>query len=197
MVTFAQPCAVITSGMTDEHTLTLRQADQARTDFALLESNLEFLAGQLAHTRATLRQLIIDLDHVDAAIRIFDPNYDVEGIRQKLPTAAHRALRGDLTRATRSEARPIRFVGDRRLGRSLASSRPNLILDRLGFEHIKDQAGADRRQLFPIKSEWNQAVIYHLHRIKRQSNRELLGVEIAHVGHSRGNGIAMGFHCLI
>jgi hypothetical protein len=47
-----------------------------------------------------LRQLIIDLDHVDAAIRIFDPSYDVEGIRQKIPTAAHRALRGDLTRAT-------------------------------------------------------------------------------------------------
>ncbi len=58
------------------------------------------IAGRIAHTRATLRQLIIDLDHVDAAIRIFDPNYDVEGIRQKLPTAAHRALRGDLTRAT-------------------------------------------------------------------------------------------------
>jgi hypothetical protein len=34
------------------------------------------------------------LDHVDAAIRLFDPNYDVEGIRQKIPTAAHRALRG-------------------------------------------------------------------------------------------------------
>ena len=47
------------------------------------------IAGRIAHTRATLRQLIIDLDHVDAAIRIFDPNYDVEGIRQKLPTAAH------------------------------------------------------------------------------------------------------------
>jgi|SRR5882724_2807749 len=46
------------------------------------------------------RIMIIDLDHVDAAIRIFDPSYDVEGIRQKLPSAAHRALRGDLTRAT-------------------------------------------------------------------------------------------------
>jgi hypothetical protein len=56
------------------------------------------IAGQLAHTRAVLRQLIIDLDHIDAAIRLFDPNYDVEGIRQKIPDAAHRAIRGDLTR---------------------------------------------------------------------------------------------------
>jgi hypothetical protein len=41
--------------MPDENILTLRQADQARTDFALIESNLEFLAGQLARvpTRAT------------------------------------------------------------------------------------------------------------------------------------------------
>jgi hypothetical protein len=34
--------------MPDENILTLRQADQARTDFALLESNLEFIMGQLA-----------------------------------------------------------------------------------------------------------------------------------------------------
>jgi hypothetical protein len=36
----------------------------------------------------------------DLLTAFFDPSYDVEGIRQKIPTAAHRALRGDLTRAT-------------------------------------------------------------------------------------------------
>jgi hypothetical protein len=34
--------------MPDENILTLRCADQTRTDFALIESNLEFIAGQLA-----------------------------------------------------------------------------------------------------------------------------------------------------
>ena len=34
--------------MPSENTLTLRQASQARTDFALIEEHLEFLAGQLA-----------------------------------------------------------------------------------------------------------------------------------------------------
>jgi hypothetical protein len=40
----------------DEHTLTLRKADQARGDFALIEGQLEFIAGQLAKqpTRAEL-----------------------------------------------------------------------------------------------------------------------------------------------
>lgn len=72
--------------------------DRPNTLAGLVEKRAE-IAGKLSQARAALRQLIIDLDHVDAAIRLFDPNYDVEGIRQKIPTAAHRSLRGDLTRA--------------------------------------------------------------------------------------------------
>jgi hypothetical protein len=34
--------------MPDEHTLTLRQADQARADFAAIEDELDFLKAQLA-----------------------------------------------------------------------------------------------------------------------------------------------------
>ena len=34
--------------MSDRNILALRQTDQARTDFALLESHLEIIAGQLA-----------------------------------------------------------------------------------------------------------------------------------------------------
>jgi hypothetical protein len=47
--------------MSDEHTLTLRQADQARTDFALLESHLEIIAGRVARlpTRAFLCRMLL------------------------------------------------------------------------------------------------------------------------------------------
>ena len=38
--------------MSDEHILTLRQADQARYDFAAISSDLEFIAGQLANVPA-------------------------------------------------------------------------------------------------------------------------------------------------
>jgi len=65
------------------------------------------LAGQISQTRAALRQLIIDLDHIDAAIRLVDPAYDVTGIRQNIPSAAHRAIRGDLTRATLDAPGPM------------------------------------------------------------------------------------------
>jgi len=36
--------------MTDQRQFTLRQVDESRTDFALIESNLEFIAGQLARS---------------------------------------------------------------------------------------------------------------------------------------------------
>ena len=47
--------------MPDEHTLTLRQADQARSDFALIEDQLEFIMHQLARvpTRAYLCRTLL------------------------------------------------------------------------------------------------------------------------------------------
>ena len=49
--------------MSDQNIRTLRQADQARTDFALIENNLEFLAGQLARvpTRGDLAKAALGI----------------------------------------------------------------------------------------------------------------------------------------
>jgi hypothetical protein len=49
--------------MPKENILTLRQADQARTDFALIESNLEFIAAQLAKqpTRGDLAKAALSI----------------------------------------------------------------------------------------------------------------------------------------
>jgi len=45
-----------------------------------------------------LRQLIVDLDHVDAAIRLFDPDYDTAAIRPKTYPVAQVTRRGDSIR---------------------------------------------------------------------------------------------------
>jgi hypothetical protein len=47
--------------MPDKNILALRQADQARTDFALLENHLEIIMGQLARvpTRAYLSRTLL------------------------------------------------------------------------------------------------------------------------------------------
>jgi hypothetical protein len=51
--------------------LTLRQADQARTDFALIEEHLEFLAGQLARvpTRVDLAKAALGITFCTAVFR--------------------------------------------------------------------------------------------------------------------------------
>ena len=58
--------------MPDEHILTLRDAGQARTDFALIESNLEFIAGQLARvpTRRDLAKAALGIIISTAALVI-------------------------------------------------------------------------------------------------------------------------------
>ena len=58
--------------MSDERILTLRQADQARTDFALIESNLEFIAGRLSRlpTRGDLAKAALGIIISTAALVI-------------------------------------------------------------------------------------------------------------------------------
>jgi hypothetical protein len=58
--------------MSDPRILTLRQADQARTDFALIESNLEFIAGQLSRlpTRRDLAKAALGIIISTAALVI-------------------------------------------------------------------------------------------------------------------------------
>ena len=58
--------------MSDDRTLTLRQADQARTDFALIESDLEFVASQLSRlpTRRDLAMAALGIIVSTAALVI-------------------------------------------------------------------------------------------------------------------------------
>ena len=49
--------------MPDEHILTLQRLDQARNDFALIDSNLELIMGQLARqpTRGDLAKAALGI----------------------------------------------------------------------------------------------------------------------------------------
>jgi len=76
----------------------MTKVERPNTLAGLVDKRRE-IAGKVAETRAALRQFIIDLDHVDAAIRLFDPSYDVEGLRPKMPQARGYAMKGDVTRA--------------------------------------------------------------------------------------------------
>lgn len=69
--------------------------ERPNTIAGLLEKRAE-LAGLVKFHQAELRKVICDLDHVDATIRLFDPNADTSRVK-RYPTK-HRAQKGEMAR---------------------------------------------------------------------------------------------------
>jgi len=77
---------------------------------ALIRKRAE-IAGQIEQAQSDLRQLIIDLDNLDATIRLFKPNIDLEEIRPKPLPPRHHAYKGEISRivleALRQSQKPL------------------------------------------------------------------------------------------
>lgn len=56
------------------------------------------LAGMLEHHQAKVRQLMIDLDAVDQALRLFKPDIELEAIKSKPLPPRHAAYKGEVAR---------------------------------------------------------------------------------------------------
>lgn len=56
------------------------------------------LAGLLEHHQAKVRQLMIDLDAVDQALRLFKPDIELDEIKPKPLPARHAAYKGEVAR---------------------------------------------------------------------------------------------------
>jgi hypothetical protein len=63
------------------------------------------IAGQIEHLQDKRRQCVIDLDHVDAAIHIFDPSIELEEIKSRPVPPRHQAFNGEVTRIVRATLR--------------------------------------------------------------------------------------------
>lgn len=55
------------------------------------------LAGRIEFMQREMRDLVNSIGHVDAAIRLFDPNADVDDIKPKFPPRFH-AFKGEVSR---------------------------------------------------------------------------------------------------
>lgn len=97
--------------------------EHPNTVSGLLDKRAE-LAGLLKFHRAEIRKVTCDIDHLDAAIRLFDPNADTSRVK-RYPTA-HRAHRGQMKRFVLAQLRQAQapltsaaitaaWVADRRL----------------------------------------------------------------------------------
>ncbi|MPZ39893.1 MAG: hypothetical protein GEU95_17905 [Rhizobiales bacterium] len=56
------------------------------------------LAGKIEHHQTVLRQLIIDLDNLDATLRLFVPDIDLEEIKPKPMPPRSMAFKGEVSR---------------------------------------------------------------------------------------------------
>ena len=69
------------------------------------------LAGEADALKARLARIATDLGHLDATIRLFDPDHDIAGIRPKRPRGPDVAGRGEVSRAIlavlREAAEPV------------------------------------------------------------------------------------------
>lgn len=69
------------------------------------------LAGQIEHIQGELRRTTVELDHVEATLRIFAPTIDLEGLAPRPVPTAHHAFRGEVSRiileALRKADRPL------------------------------------------------------------------------------------------
>ncbi|HEY7246956.1 MAG TPA: hypothetical protein VH678_24040 [Xanthobacteraceae bacterium] len=68
------------------------------------------LAGKIETLQREMRELVAAIGHIDASIRVFDPNIDLEDIKPRLPPR-FQAFKGEVSRlilnALRKENRPL------------------------------------------------------------------------------------------
>jgi hypothetical protein len=63
------------------------------------------LAGQMEYHHAKARQLMIDIDNVDATLRMFDPEIELSDIKPKPMPPRHAAYKGEVARIVLSTLR--------------------------------------------------------------------------------------------
>ena len=84
--------------------------ERPNTVAGLIEKRRE-IAGKIEHHQRILNELVIDLDHLDHTIRLFDPNCDVTLAQPRQFPARHGAFRGEMQRfvlgALRAAAAPL------------------------------------------------------------------------------------------
>lgn len=56
------------------------------------------IAGQIERLQDELRRAVIDLDNIDASIRIFDPDLMLEQIKPRPSPPVHQAFKGEVAR---------------------------------------------------------------------------------------------------
>lgn len=84
---------------------------ERREVLGALSTKRSEISGKIEHNQMELRLLIAELDHVDATIRLFDPNADLASVGATPYPPRHNAFKGEMTRfvlaALKEASQPI------------------------------------------------------------------------------------------
>lgn len=115
---------------------------------AALKDKRGEIAGRVDALQDQLRQALIDLDHVDSTILLFDPDAELDEIKAKPMPPRHHAFKGQVTRAILDMLRksPIPMDGTVITTRLMEERELNLADKRL-VKTIQKRVGAALRNM--------------------------------------------------
>ncbi len=104
------------------------------------------IAAELDGVQARLRQLILDIDAVDATIRLFQPDINLDVVKVRPTPRRHEAHRGDTARLILSLLREAReALSHRKITQQVMMARGLNLADRALCQTMRDRVGASLR----------------------------------------------------
>ena len=105
------------------------------------------LAGRIDALQDQLREAMIDVDHVDATLRLFVPDIDLDEIRPKPLPPRHHAFKGQVTRAILAMLRSDGAMDAKAITIRLMAERELNLNDKTLAKAMQKRIGAALRNL--------------------------------------------------
>ncbi|WP_295635820.1 hypothetical protein [Novosphingobium sp.] len=105
------------------------------------------LAGRIDALQDQLREAMIDLDHVDATLRLFDPDIELDEIKPKPLPPRHHAFKGQVSRAILAMLRADGAMDGKAITIRLMAERELNANDKVLAKAMQKRIGAALRNL--------------------------------------------------
>jgi hypothetical protein len=105
------------------------------------------LTGQIDALQDQLRSAMIDLDHIDATLRMFDPDIELDEIRPKPLPPRHHAFKGQVTRSILAMLRSEGAMDAKAITIRLMAERELNAADKVLVKAMHKRIGAALRNL--------------------------------------------------
>jgi len=104
------------------------------------------VAADLDAAQSRVRQLVLDIDALDATLRLFQPDIDLDAVKVRPTPRRHEAHRGDTSRLIASLLREVgEPLSHREITQRVMQARGLNLADRALCQTMRDRVGASLR----------------------------------------------------